>query len=345
MTIVQEGKAVISVPKTDKLTKKSPAFYNPVMKHNRDITILLLKAIPQNKLRIGLPLAGTGVRGIRMLKELPSSKVSHVHFNDRSPSAIRNLKSNLKRNRVSGKFTVISKDADLFLLGSEGFDYIDIDPFGSPNAFIDSAVKRLSRNGILAVTATDTSALCGSFRSACIRKYWAVPLHTDQMHEFGLRILIRKVQLVASQYGKALAPIYSYSRDHYMRVFFRMVKGKQHVDKLLKYHQFYENAGPTWMGQLWDTRLASRIARMCTDDGLKGFLSTISDESRIPVVGYQDIHSASKKDRRTAPRNQDVLKGLKHDGHRAAFTHFSPQGIRTTAGEKEFSRILRRLSR
>ncbi|MCU0373510.1 MAG: ATP-binding protein, partial [Ignavibacteria bacterium] len=42
-----------------------------------------------------------------------------------------------------------------------GFDYIDIDPFGSPCPFLDAAIKRLSRGGILAVTATDTSALAG----------------------------------------------------------------------------------------------------------------------------------------------------------------------------------------
>ena len=45
----------------------------------------------------------------------------------------------------------------LAILHSKGFDYIDLDPFGSPNIFLDSAVKRLGRNGILAVTATDTA--------------------------------------------------------------------------------------------------------------------------------------------------------------------------------------------
>ena len=38
------------------------------------------------------------------------------------------------------------------------FDYIDIDPFGSPNPFLAAAIGRITRNGIVAVTATDTAS-------------------------------------------------------------------------------------------------------------------------------------------------------------------------------------------
>ena len=44
------------------------------------------------------------------------------------------------------------------------------------------------------------------------------------MHEIGLRILIRRVQLAGSVYDKALIPILSYSKEHYMRVFFKCEK-------------------------------------------------------------------------------------------------------------------------
>ena len=64
------------------------------------------------------------------------------------------------------------------------------------------------------------------------------------MHETGLRILIRKIQLVAAQYDKALTPIFSYSKEHYMRAFLKNEKGKHKVDKILKLHGFFKDAGP-----------------------------------------------------------------------------------------------------
>ena len=188
--IIEEGKATIKIPKETKISKELPVFYNPVMKFNRDITIALLNTLDED-LRISLPLAGTGVRGIRIALE---TKHKNIIFNDLNPVAIKIINQNLKLNKL--KLKVENKEANKFLLENKGFDYIDIDPFGSPNPFLDSAIKRLSREGILAVTATDTAPLCGTFPKACLRKYWAKPLRNELMHEIGLRILIRKVQLI-----------------------------------------------------------------------------------------------------------------------------------------------------
>ena len=144
---IKEGKAIVKVFDASKITRDMPVFYNPVMKLNRDISVLVLKNISNKKMQIGLPLSGTGVRGVRFLKELAQSKIKEVCFNDVNPKAVKIIKENLKTNKVKGK--VFCKDANMFLLESQGFDYIDIDPFGSPNFLLDSAVKRLSRNGIL----------------------------------------------------------------------------------------------------------------------------------------------------------------------------------------------------
>ena len=38
------------------------------------------------------------------------------------------------------------------------FQWIDVDPFGSPITFIDGALQALGRVGVLEVTATDTAA-------------------------------------------------------------------------------------------------------------------------------------------------------------------------------------------
>ena len=197
---------------TGTISKQLEIFYNPVMKFNRDISILLLNAL-NKKMQIADPLAGSGIRSIRFIKELNKGIITSIAINDSSTNAVRAIKKNVKLNKIKNKNIVISnKDANEFLLSSKGFDYIDIDPFGSPNPFLDAAVKRLARDGILAVTATDTAPLAGTYPNACKRKYWAIPLRNHLMHEVGIRILIRKVQLIGIQYDKALIPIFSCSK-------------------------------------------------------------------------------------------------------------------------------------
>ena len=72
---IQEGKAIIRIKKADKISKEMEVFYNPVMKLNRDISILLLNSIDNNNMQIALPLTGSGIRGLRFLKELKKNKM------------------------------------------------------------------------------------------------------------------------------------------------------------------------------------------------------------------------------------------------------------------------------
>ncbi|MEM4264071.1 MAG: tRNA (guanine(10)-N(2))-dimethyltransferase, partial [Candidatus Woesearchaeota archaeon] len=79
---IKEGSCTIYAP-TGKISKKLPVFYNPDMKLNRDISILLLKSISiPIQLRIADILAGTGVRSIRLLKELPKKRIESIDIND-----------------------------------------------------------------------------------------------------------------------------------------------------------------------------------------------------------------------------------------------------------------------
>lgn len=353
--IIEEGKVRIKIPVVKKISKEMDVFYNPVMKFNRDISILLLDAVNKEKLNIALPLAGTGVRGIRFLKELDQKKIKEICFNDYSIKSIKLIKQNLKLNKIKkNKIKIYNKDANLFLLNSNGFDYIDIDPFGSPNFLLDSAIKRLARQGILAVTATDTSCLCGTYSRACIRKYWAIPKRDSIMHETGLRILIRKVQLIGAQYNKALIPVFSYSRDHYFRIFFKVNKGKKKVDKILKEHGMFNESGPMWLGKLWDNKLVNKMYKSMNKESLKiksinnkslkNFLKIVKDESKINIIGFYDIHKICKKYKiKQIPKKELLLKKIRNIGYKATETHFNPLGIRSDIELKKLLKIIRKL--
>lgn len=347
-----EGKAKVKVPKESKISKDLPTFYNPVMKHNRDVTIWLLNAIANKNMQIALPLAGTGVRAVRMLKELPKSKIKIIEINDNSEEAIKTIKENLKNNDIDKeRFAISQKDANQFLLEGKGYDYIDIDPFGSPNKFLDNAITRLARKGILAVTATDTACLAGTFPKTCRRKYWANPLRNEQMHEIGLRILIRKIQLIGAQNEKALTPILAYYKDHYFRAYFACEKGKLKTDKIIEQHQYFlyctkcmthtvskyncgeccgaamEVAGPLWVGELKDKKI---IGKMKEDK----FVDVVRDE--LDTVGLYDIHKICKKYKLQIPRKEKIVDGRKVTG-----THFNPTAIKTNISVKEILEIIK----
>lgn len=367
--IITEGKAKIRIQGGGKITRKMPVFYNPAMKLNRDISVLLLESLQCNRLKIADPLAASGIRAVRFLKELEKSKVDKAYVNDGSVTAAANIRENLKLNTVSGRKAVVSnEEANIFLLKNKPFDYIDIDPFGTPVVFLDSAVKSLSRNGILAVTATDTAALSGTAPRACLRKYWAIPLKNQLMHEIGLRILARRVQLAAATHEKALVPIYSYSMLHYMRIFFRCSYKISDVDAALGNHRrisYCSNclstkisaeefcrkckskktaiAGPMWAGKLWDAKLAALIYKNNKDRSNAAFLRTISDESKIGAFGFYDTHVFSSRLGIHVPKLESVISALNKQGFMASRTHFNGNGVRTNASVSEFEKVIKKL--
>ena len=366
------------------VSRAMPVFYNPYMKLNRDTAILLLSAWERDRLQVALPLAASGVRGIRMLKELPSSKIKALAFNDASPEAYARIQHNLKRNKFPRfdaspayrpsrkKITVTNQDASRFLLDSTGFDYIDLDPFGSPVLFLDAALSRMARGGMLAVTATDTAALAGSSPCACLRRYGARPLRGELMHEIGLRILIGHIQRIAALHERAARPVFSYAQRHYIRAVFLCEKSKKEADSILQ-HQGYllycpscgqrepaahvfniqecsickKNrvwAGPLWLGNLWEKTFVARMLFSAESgySSLLSFLSLIHQEAGIEVTGFYDIHQLAKNNHLLRiPKKDTLISAIKKQGYCASETHFNSKALRTTMPLQLLQKLIR----
>ena len=335
--------------------KKQGIFYNPVMQLNRDMTILFILA-HNKKMRAALPLAGSGVRGIRMLKEC-NNLIEHITFNDLSTPTVKTILKNLSLNTIQkAKASVKNQDANQFLQESKGFDYIDIDPFGTPNPFLDSAIRRLSRNGILAVTATDTANLAGTNHKKCQRTYWATPLRNEHKHELGLRILIRKVQLIGMQYDRALTPLISYAKDHYMRIFFQCKKSSEAANAQLKDHdyfnynpktlEFYTSltpspthiaAGPLYTGKLFDKSLLKKMAKRNPFPNIQKWLNLLANEQHM--VGFYSLPKIAKKIKLSQlPTLEKITKATK-----TTPTHFSDMCFKGKISQKEFIKIIKTL--
>ncbi|MDO8481320.1 MAG: tRNA (guanine(26)-N(2))-dimethyltransferase [Nanoarchaeota archaeon] len=344
--MITEGKAKINVAPQKIVSKKMEVFYNPVMELNRTSSVLVLNALGRKGVQLGLPLEGSGIRGIRLLKELKKGIIKTISFNDYDSKAVKKIKENLKLNKLEKdkRVEIFKKDATLFLLESFGFDYIDIDPFGTPNPFLDAALKRIARDGILAATATDTAPLSGTYPEACMRKYWALPQLDETMHETGIRILIRKVQLIGAQYDKALTPLFSFSKDHYMRVYFLCEKGKERVDEMMTKHGMLGKAGPLWLGQLWDSQLARKMMKASPSEHAS-FFKTIAEESEIATLGFLSIPSLCAKLKIECPKEHLIVDAIRKKGYQCAKTHFKENSLRTTMKEEDVLNLIKKLNR
>src|SRR5207253_10984154 len=71
----------------------------------------------------------------------------------------------------------------------------------------------------LAVTATDTSVLSGTYPAACLRRYQARPFRCSQGSEIGLRILLGFCERLAAEEGKAIRPLLSFAAEPFLRIY------------------------------------------------------------------------------------------------------------------------------
>ena len=172
--IITDGAAKIKAF-SGEITKKDEVFYNPKMKMNRDISVIALNVFQGTRDRdivVGDMLSATGIRGIRYCLECKNIK--SIIFNDLNPNAIKLINENITLNKIKNA-TVLSLDACEALSRYKFLiDYVDIDPFGSPIQFLDSAARAVSNKGLLGVTATDTAPLSGTYPRAALRKYGAI---------------------------------------------------------------------------------------------------------------------------------------------------------------------------
>ncbi|MBU0979460.1 MAG: hypothetical protein KJ709_01520 [Nanoarchaeota archaeon] len=335
----KEGKAAFFASK-GKITAGMQAFYNPVMRLNRDFSVMAVRAY--GKVHFADILAGTGVRGIRLLKE--TDNILSLSMNDSNPGFKQLAKRNFKLNRLGGEAELHDEDANIFLLKSKGFSAIDIDPFGSPNPFLDAAISRMARKGLLFLTSTDTASLSGTYPKTCQRKYWAQPLRNHLMHEVGLRILIRRVQLVGADKERSMRPLFSYFRDHYFRICFLCEKGRQKADSMIRQHSSLSyndheltakengSVGPAWTGQLHDNQFLSLMIKQSEDmpADTQEFLRLLEHESRIDSIGFYDMHAMAKGKRGKVLKVDDVLGKLKKKKISASRSQFCPWGIKST---------------
>jgi len=384
---IREGAATILAP--DKGPERGPAssemsvFYNPAMGVVRDLCVLAVKRLGASlsrPLKAVDGLAGTGIRAIRLALE-SGCQFERLIANDRSLEAFELLQDNISRNGAGGTVSALRSDLAT-LLSQERFDYIDLDPFGSPVDLLPAAIRAVRHDGLLGVTATDTGPLCGTSPTTCYRRYGAMSIRTEFMHETAARILAGFCVRSGAQVDVALRPVMVQSDDHYIRLYLRAERSIPRTNdalgelgfvgperKLLKMDEGSpvrgRVAGPMWLGELWDAGFLDgvirdfndRMAQVGTGGGpsegpaapfangkrLARMLEYMKAEAGLPPLFFELDEYASKL-RAGPPRIGNLLETLGNAGFRASRTHFSPTGFRTDAPPPELERCFREAS-
>ncbi|MCS7121619.1 MAG: tRNA (guanine(10)-N(2))-dimethyltransferase [Archaeoglobaceae archaeon] len=345
---VEEGKAKIIL---------DGVFYNPRMRFCRDLDVLIFSSIDSKEILDSL--AASGIRGIRAAleaKKMPK-------FNDIDKKAVEVIKKNLEINGIDAE--VYNCDANK-LFREKKFEHVDVDPFGSPAIFIESAC--FSAKKYLSITATDTAALCGSSTSSGLRKYSAFAVKTDTHHETGLRILLGFIARQATKIDKAIIPIASWTFEHCYRVHLALKRSSSAVSRIYEkigyifyckscnakvvkgFGEVLENCrcggkftqiGPLWIGEIKDKDVVSKAVKIATGKARK-FLTIILDE--VDVATSYDVQRVAQKLKISTPPIQSVVEKLRGLGFKASRSHYCGNCVKTDASLDDLSEIVTSLS-
>ena len=364
---IHEGTTDIFVVK-QKTSQKGPGgrqqgpFYNPAMELNRDLSILVYQwfvSTCNKPVHLVDGLAASGIRGVRLAHEIQGA--FDVTINDWDEQAYLLIKRNIQHNKVDNAIAT-QKNLNV-LLAENSYDGIDIDPFGSPVPFVDSAMRSISHNGLLACTATDTATLCGVYPQVCRRRYAAQPLYSMMMKEVGLRILLGYLCREAAKYDKGIKPLICYGTDHYFRVYIQIRNGKNHAHEALRSFStippdkisFVEDhtrefVGPLWLGALQQKHIVKELRTMLFDKQLQTkhhlwkLLSLCEEESTGSPLFYTTSSIASIL-HVSPPRLKQIFQELEKGGFTATRTHFAPDGFKTNAPEEKLRKIFMKQKR
>jgi len=339
MRLVKEGAIIFE---TD------GAFYNPRMVLNRDIGVAMARALGLTEYLDAL--SASGIRGLRAAKE---AGVERVTLNDVSPRAYDLIRSNLARNGLDCE--AVCSNANV-LMHSRHFQVVDLDPFGSPSAYLSAASR--SAVSCLFMTATDTAPLCGAHYHSGVRKYLARPLRTDYHREMGARILLGLAARELARLDKGMQPLLTHVTDHYVRTYLRVVKGARAADRSLENMGYVEHcpfcgsfvllaephargvcshchrgttlAGPLWLGKIHEAEVIRLALSLLESQGrARRLLETCAGEVDVPM--YYDHHSICERLNITPGRIDCVVGDLRARGYKASRTHFCGLGIKTDA--------------
>ncbi|RLF12846.1 MAG: tRNA (guanine(10)-N(2))-dimethyltransferase [Thermoprotei archaeon] len=380
----REGMVKLVLPDREVLgdeVARKIVFYNDVMVFSRDFSICALEAfskLKSQRLRIAEPLTASGIRGLRYAKEVEGS--DEVLICDVNPIAISFAELNTLLNGLNNKVVVQLGDANKVLSSHSSkdlrFSVTDIDPFGSPAPYVDSAIRATRIGGLIAVTATDMPPLCGVYPEVALRKYGGLSIRTEYCHEVAVRLVLGLLCREAGKYDLTIKPLTCHSTMHYVRVFVELDKHyrglhTEHMGfiahcfqclhrELLAFKDLRRTtcpicgksmsiAGPLWIGPLFNKEFCAEMLKILyrknlpTKRQLAKTLSLILEECEGPPT-YFTIDVISSRFKLKQPKVRLLVDELSARGFEATVTHFNPKAVRFNGRLEELCKTIQTIS-
>lgn len=390
--------------------KSGGSFLNPAMAPARTRSVLLLSdalehgwLVDENEpIRILDAMCSTGVRARRWRNEIPAKhqKRLWITANDLDSNALNWAKASheehpppmsVERELEGGRFDIklegelqngihwTNLDARRVMIDSS-FQWIDVDPFGSPVPFLDIAMQSLARKGVLEVTATDTAALTGSSPDPAKRRYGSSGIVDTQAHDDAVRVLLAEVARSAARHDREIQPLLSLFDGHHVRVSVlvrKSKKGASNVHENIGWKirgdgcEFSnsprgECSGPMWIGPLFDAEIASRMTEeyaneLCQPHNTEGLAewSSLDDEHARREISRSVRHISGCADimsqrhlllalndipaicgTKGPPSAKEVLSGLENGGHKAARAPYLEPMIVTDSSIEDVKKLI-----
>jgi len=297
------------------------------------------------------------------------AKVSLVDFNS---EALRLARRAATLNGVRRKCEFSFTETCSYLYSRFGrdqkFDYVDVDPFGTPVRQLQAALSATEDGGFLSITATDTAVLCGVYPKVSVRRYGATPLNNHFHHETAVRILVGALARFGGPLDTGIEPVVAHSTRHYLRVFARVKVGASKADSTLgrlghvarcracgHLSQSRElqrsceecggkvaSAGPLWIGALTDDGVAVAAQKMAKKEGLiaaASVLKSLVGVDRYPPWSYS-IDEVCSVIKVPTVSESEVRSRLESSGYRTFRQPFESTGLKTDADYEEVKRAV-----
>ncbi len=344
--------------------KTGGSFYNPHMELNRTMSSLCVGTL--DELNVCDGMTASGIRGLRYAKE--NQNVKSINFVDANRNIIPFIEQNVKLNNITNA-NVYCDNILTHLTQFHDYNFIELDPYGSPAPYISSAFSSFASNcslkqPYLSVTATDTAVLHGAHHRATPKIYHAIPSKHLFMYEHGLRLLLGYIARVGHEYDYSIEPVMSFSHRHYVKVIMQVKRGaisarEQEMNDLgyiklntktfeysgIPLKQVYSSglekkeneilSGPIFLAELHKPKHIKHMLNLAKDRGetkAEKILELMKTEKGLM---YYDLHYIARQLKSGPPKTMYIVDKLNELGFYAAPTHFTPLGVRTNAPVKE----------
>jgi tRNA (guanine26-N2/guanine27-N2)-dimethyltransferase len=369
-----EGRTTFVVPQlslTANVPPKTPAFFNPAAKLNRNLSVFAYRAFAQSlsSKTFADSLTGIGARALRVAVEAP--EIEQVYGNDINPLAIETANEAARINSVVDKCHFSINEVCKFLLHGDGggqrFGIVDLDPFGTPARHIDCVLRAVLHGGLVSITATDTAVLCGIYPEVCMRRYYGRPLNNSYGNETAIRLLLSLLALTASRLELSIRPMFVHATMHYMRVYASVLVSSSEANDVYRSigyvmhcfqcgHRFkaeeysvakcelcgsvMRTGGQLWTGPFHNKEFVKKMLGYDADRQCRKVLDAATEEaSDIPYYFRADEISAKLK---TNPHSvQKIIEKLHSTGFTASKSALNTSAFKTDARIDQIMDVLR----